>query len=165
MDLFLIRHAEAVDLNHQGVESDADRFLTELGQEQSKRLGSWFAASGLKLSAIVTSPLVRAHQTVEGIVSRLPDPTPTVHVFDEIAGAMRPKRVSRFLEKFGAGPVVLVGHQPTLGEYLGWLIGDRKIRIDFGKGALARLAVSNWCKGGAKLVWFVNQDWLIAEVP
>jgi phosphohistidine phosphatase len=163
MDLFLVRHAEAVDLGHEGVSSDAERFLSPEGHEQAFRLGAWLKHSGVPIAAVVTSPMVRARQTAEGMIARLTPPAPPIHVFDEIAESMRPKRVSRFLAEFGDTSVVLVGHQPTLGQFLGWLIGSRDVAIRVGKGAMARLNVLDWRKGGAELVWLVTQDWLESE--
>lgn len=164
MHLYLIRHAEAVDLTHAQVRADAERFLTDMGQVQARRLGAWFRRRGVRLSAILTSPMVRARQTADGILAELPQPSPVLVEVEEIAGEMRPKRVLPKIRELGEDPAALIGHQPTLGRFLGWLIGDRKVRLHFDKGGIALLEVSEWAKGGAELRWLVTHDWLTAEV-
>src|SRR5438445_5219171 len=63
MLMYLIRHAEAVELGTPGAARDFDRALTEHGREQSRALADAFARLKLPVDAIVASPLVRAHQT------------------------------------------------------------------------------------------------------
>lgn len=164
MHLYLIRHAEAVDLTHAQVRADAERFLTDVGQVQARRLGMWFRRHGVRLSAILSSPMVRARQTADAILAELPHPGPGLVEVEEIAGEMRPKRVLPRIRELGEGPVALIGHQPTLSRFLGWMIGDRKVRLHFDKGGLALLEVTDWAKGGAELRWLVTHDWLNAEV-
>ncbi|MCX7700225.1 MAG: hypothetical protein N2039_05060, partial [Gemmataceae bacterium] len=105
-----------------------------------------------------------ARQTADAILAELPHPGPGLVEVEEIAGEMRPKRVLPRIRELGEGPVALIGHQPTLSRFLGWMIGDRKVRLHFDKGGLALLEVTDWAKGGAELRWLVTHDWLNAEV-
>lgn len=165
MPLYLIRHAEAVDLTHAQVRADSDRFLTDAGRLQARRLGAWFRRTGVRVTGLVTSPMVRARQTADGILAELPPPLPPIVEVEEIAGEMRPKHVVRPLREMGEGPLALIGHQPTLSRFLGWLIGDRKVHLFFDKGGMAFLDVTEWAKGGAELRWLVTHDWLNSETP
>src|SRR5580765_1210383 len=61
MRVTLIRHAEAGD----DAPRDESRALTVRGRADARRLGRVLARRGVRFSAIVTSPLVRAVQTAE----------------------------------------------------------------------------------------------------
>ena len=75
MDLYLIRHADALALGERGNTDDFERPLSDKGMAQSKQLGIWMQRKGIALDQVFTSPLVRAQQTAEGI-TRLMSPAP-----------------------------------------------------------------------------------------
>ena len=56
--IWLLRHGEAADGS-----PDAERPLTERGEEQARAAGEALAALGVSLDACVTSPKVRAAET------------------------------------------------------------------------------------------------------
>ena len=62
MNLLLIRHAEAAPVLEE-TEGGSDPPLTELGREQSRRLGAWYGCE--TIDAIVASPMKRAAETAE----------------------------------------------------------------------------------------------------
>ena len=62
MDLFLIRHAHAIDGDRM---RDDDRPLSKDGRKQALDVGGALAKQKVRLQRIVTSPLVRAVQTAE----------------------------------------------------------------------------------------------------
>src|SRR5688572_10812765 len=68
MDLYLIRHAEAMSLETAGVETDPERPLTSTGHEQCRSLARALTAQGVHLDVLVSSPLKRARETQEGLV-------------------------------------------------------------------------------------------------
>ncbi|HEV3202877.1 MAG TPA: histidine phosphatase family protein, partial [Gemmataceae bacterium] len=66
MNLYLIRHADAVPLGLQGITQDEERPLSDEGQIQARALTHVLALRGIRLDKIVSSPLVRTRQTTEG---------------------------------------------------------------------------------------------------
>jgi phosphohistidine phosphatase SixA len=88
----------------------------------------------------------------------LPEPRPALEVFDEIGDKMRPKRVARYLNQLDRPVVALVGHQPTLGRFLAWLIGSKKAQFDLEKGSVAKVTCENYGKGGGALNWLITPD-------
>ena len=68
MILYLIRHAEAVELGSPGAARDFDRALTPRGHAQTRALAEAFARLKLPVDEVVASPLVRAHQTAVGLL-------------------------------------------------------------------------------------------------
>ncbi|MBU0466275.1 MAG: histidine phosphatase family protein [Nanoarchaeota archaeon] len=63
MKLYLVRHAQS--LRNARIASDIDANLTEIGQEQAKRLGSYI--KDIKFHKIYCSPLKRTRKTLEKI--------------------------------------------------------------------------------------------------
>ena len=68
MELYLIRHAHAVD--GDGLRDD-DRPLSREGRRQALEVGSALARQKVRVQRIVTSPLVRARQSAEIIAAGL----------------------------------------------------------------------------------------------
>jgi phosphohistidine phosphatase SixA len=158
MDLYIIRHADAVPRGTPEFEDDASRPLTDVGRDQARLLGALFARLGLHPGAVVTSPLVRARETTDELIAQLPEPRPVVEVFDEIGDKMRPKRVVRYLEKLGQPSVAVVGHEPTLSQFLAWLIGSKKAQVGFDKAGVAHVAWESAVKGGGTLRWLLTPE-------
>ena len=80
MELYVIRHAEAVALGERGVTEDAERPLTKQGQRQAQALGTGLPGVGVQLELVLTSPLVRARQTADGLAKQWKAGTLTVEV-------------------------------------------------------------------------------------
>ena len=47
MDLYLIRHADALALGERGNTQDSERPLSDKGYGQSKQVGAWFQRKGI----------------------------------------------------------------------------------------------------------------------
>lgn len=159
MELYLIRHAEAAPLGTGGVTQDEDRPLTARGQEQAQGLAAGLRKHGVRLGVVLTSPLLRARQTAEGILQHWPDPAPELRVCDALVPDVRPRKLSRAIAALGADVVALVGHQPDLGLYAAWLLGSRKIRIDLPKAGIACFHCPEGPgKGDGQLEWLVPPE-------
>ena len=70
MDLYLIRHADALALGERGITEDAARPLSAKGESQAQRVGAVLRRKGIVLDKLVTSPLVRARQTTDLALAR-----------------------------------------------------------------------------------------------
>jgi phosphohistidine phosphatase len=160
MDLYLIRHADAQPLGVGGIQNDAERPLTPEGQKQCGPLAAALERQGIRLQAIVTSPLLRARQTAEGLRKGLAAPMPELHSCDHLAPGGRRRKLTRFLRGIGAESVAVVGHMPDLSLYLGWLIGSRKVQIDMAKAGIACIHFEDEPdKGDGTLAWLVTPPW------
>jgi phosphohistidine phosphatase len=161
MDLYLIRHAEAVAKSDDPAERDEDRPLTAAGRQQARTLGSGLHKRGIKVSLIGTSPLLRARQTAEAMLQEWPAPVPEIQIFEDLAPGLKPKRLARLLRKQSAEAIILVGHMPDLSEFAGWLIGNRKVHLELAKAGIAYVPCTDGLvKGSGSLVWLVPPDWL-----
>lgn len=105
MDLILWRHAEA-----EAGTPDLERALTAKGQKQARRMGEWLNAQLSDNCRILVSPAVRTLQTAEALGRKfklMPELAPGAEAEDILAAANWPGSKET---------VLIVGHQPTLGQ-------------------------------------------------
>jgi phosphohistidine phosphatase len=160
MDLYLIRHADALALGERGNTQDSERPLSDKGYVQSKTLGAWMQRKGIAFDQVLTSPLLRAHQTAEGMLAAI-TPAPPLQPCPELAPGEKPKKLAKVLKRWGGERAALVGHLPDLPEFAAWLIGSKRAQIDLAKAGVAYIHVAEEpCKGGGVLVWLVTPEWL-----
>jgi phosphohistidine phosphatase len=164
MKLILVRHAEAVPLGFAGVNSDSDRFLTDLGKRQALALADAFKKAGVTADGVVTSPLVRAVQTGGPLAAVLtPDKEPITTEFlgfDEY----RPRKLAEFVNSLKVSVAVLVGHMPTLGQFAEWLLAADEGTINFAKAAAAKIACGKLAgEGSGTLKWMVPPKFFMTE--
>lgn len=144
MNLYFMRHGVAVAADDPSVVHDNERPLTGKGIKRMRRAARGLRRLEIEFDAILTSPLLRARQTAEivaavlGMESRL----------EEISGLAPESSVEHLL--FGLthyqdrDHLLLVGHQPLLGQTLASLIdGSRgaKLEFDLRKGSLCRVEI------------------------
>lgn len=129
MDLLLWRHAEAED----GI-PDSEHKLTPRGEKQARRMATWLKAYAPGNMRIVVSPAKRCQQTAEAL--GLPFET-DLHlgvgnsVADLLAAVHWPDGGN---ERRSA--VLIVGHQPTLGQTAAQLLSGRESSWSIKKGAV-----------------------------
>ena len=160
MKCYLIRHADAVPLGEAGILDDASRPLTSKGEAQSKLVGAGLARCGIRLDIVLTSPLLRARQTADGMVKHLSQPPPEVRECEELAPGGKRRKLAQRVKNLRKESVGLVGHQPDLGVFASWLAGSKKTQIDFAKAGVACIEFENAVdKGEGKLIWLVTTEW------
>lgn len=119
--IYLVRHGVAEDYSDSG--RDFDRRLTAEGREKMERAGAGLAALGVEVDLLVSSPLVRAIQTADALAPAYP--SVRREVWDELACGVDEIALTARVEEVDAGTnVMLVGHEPDIGEILAyWLTG------------------------------------------
>ena len=129
MDLILWRHAEAEEGG-----ADLERALTGKGRKQAGHVAEWLLQRLPAKFTLLASPAKRAQQTAEALgvkirtVERL---APGARVADILAAAGWPDH---------KGAVVVVGHQPDLGNTVAQLLAGAPADWSLKKGALAWIA-------------------------
>jgi phosphohistidine phosphatase len=113
--VLLVRHAEAVP-----GKPDELRALSERGREQSRELAKRLAAAGVRPTAVLTSPLVRARETADELARA----TGTTAEPDERLAPGATVDDLRAAVAGRGGPVVVVGHQPDCGRIAAALTGE-----------------------------------------
>src|SRR5262249_7895653 len=89
VDLYLIRHAEALALGERGVTDDSERPLTPIGEQQSAAVGKMFQRRGIVLDRLIASPYVRAQQTANILLRHL-QPAPELETTDALVPNAKP---------------------------------------------------------------------------
>ena len=116
MDLILWRHAEAVP-EREGLD-DLDRPLTPKGERQAQRMAEWLNHRLAHSTRILVSPAVRTQQTAKALDRSFK----TVKAIAPNASATTVLSAARWPES--SEPVLIVGHQPTLGHVAALLLGE-----------------------------------------
>lgn len=161
MDLYLIRHAEAIPRGSEDATPDEERPLTDQGIAQARLLAEVLRQRQIALELVVTSPLVRAHQTAERFLEAWGDSAPALEVCPRLAPGGKRRKLAAYLSELHKQSVAVVGHEPDLGEFTAWLIGSRKAQVKLEKGGIALVQTPTELeKGSGTLVWLVTQAWL-----
>ena|SRR5579884_460397 len=160
MNICLIRHAEAETLPPESGRSDADRPLTDKGWRQTAVLSGALQGHGVRPVAVVVSPLLRSRQTAEGLLRPWPGPAPELLECKALAPGSKPRKLERFVRGLEADTVLLIGHQPDLGRFAGYLIGARGAHLRFAKAGAALIEFEGGpLKGEGLLRWLVTPTW------
>ena len=160
MNLYLIRHADAVPREAWGDQDDADRPLTDAGKSQCAALATALLARGVSLNHVVSSPTLRTRQTAETMLEHWPAPAPEQLTCKALAPDGRPKKITRFLLGLSGENVAVVGHMPDLAHYAGWLVGAKKAQVDIAKSGVAFIRFDGSPdKGEGSLVWLITPEW------
>jgi phosphohistidine phosphatase len=115
MDLLLWRHAEAFDMRE--VQDDLERALTPKGERQAVRMAGWLNRQLPSSTRILASPARRAQQTAEALERKF-------KTVDALAPGTSVEALLRAVRWPDARePVLVVGHQPTLGQVAAALLG------------------------------------------
>ena len=114
MDLILWRHAEAHEA--EPGQDDMERALTPKGQKQARRMADWLTSQLPDSCRILVSPALRTLQTVEPLKRKF-------KIVHELAPGADPEDVLMAANwPNGREPVLVVGHQPTLGQVAALLL-------------------------------------------
>ena len=122
--IWILRHGDAEP--HEG-KPDADRDLTEKGEQQSVNAGRALKKLGVELDVCLTSPKVRAKRTADLACDVL---GVQVEIDDRLKGGdFDPLELAA-----GRGEVMLVGHEPDCSQAVALATGSR---VKMKKGGLA----------------------------
>jgi phosphohistidine phosphatase len=125
MDLILWRHCEA-----EAGEPDLGRRLTSKGVKQAERMAEWLERHLPDSCRILVSPADRAQQTALALQRKfrtVPELAPGATVTAALAAANWPD---------SREPVMIVGHQPTLGMIASFLLSGEEAYWSVRKGAV-----------------------------
>ena len=151
MILYFLRHASAGE-PVSNPKKDEKRALDETGVEQCGYVGRALAALDVQVEIIISSPLKRAAQTASLVGNEMGYEGKLL--FED---ALRPTAsfadFRKMLDKYARhDAIMVVGHNPTLSEFLGRAISESgcEAAIDLKKGAVARAEMN---RNAASLTW------------
>jgi phosphohistidine phosphatase len=132
MELILWRHAEAAD-----GDPDESRQLTPRGHKQAAKMAVWLDRNLPSSCRILASPTVRTVQTAEALGRKF-------KINENLAQGTSPQRILKAIDwPDGREPVLVVGHQPSLGQLASLLLAG---------------TMQNWTIRKAGAWWIVRRD-------
>src|SRR4051794_26965035 len=139
--LWLLRHGEA---EPHDVRPDAERRLTERGEDQSRAAGRAFKALDLTFHLVFTSPRVRALDTARLACEEVGG-EPVVH--EPLSSGFDGEQALELAAMAGADQrILVVGHNPDFEQVVYDLTGGR---VEMKKGGVAGIRLQG---GGGELV-------------
>lgn len=137
MDVYLLRHGVAEE-GSAGA-PDSERALTTEGVRKLQPVLRAAKAAGLDPSMILTSPYKRARQTAQVAAEELGYKGDLIETACLIPSA-RPEAVWDEIRVYRGSPaLLLVSHEPLMSSTLAYLLASPALRVDFKKGAIARV--------------------------
>lgn len=166
MNLFLLRHAIAVEPGSLSGASDAERPLSPEGKKKMRRIALGMKALDLSFDMILSSPYVRARETAEIVAHEFGtvlEFTPRLEVGGDPA-ALVAEVAARCK---GMEDVLLVGHEPQLSKLISHLLsGNSGLSITMKKGGLCKLDVPRLSYSrSASLEWLLAPSQLAHLAP
>lgn len=152
MQLYVVRHAIAAELEAGG--DDAARPLTRKGAQRFRQSVKGLAALGVSFSSVLHSPWRRAVETAQLLVPLHGAGARVVETewMCRSPGAELLALIAEQARTEGGGPqlpalgVAVVGHEPWLGELIGWLTaGDPRA----GEALVLKKGSVSWLDGSA----------------
>jgi len=156
-ELYIMRHGLAMTRDVTTAMDDAKRPLTSEGKQKIREIASGLVRAGMDADWIVSSPLVRAVETAEIVADALGS-KPPVDCCEALGPGGAPEALITFLAKRpNRRRVLVVGHEPDLGELAARLIGaGRNANMPLKKGGCCLIIFSEFPpKTPGRLVWWV----------
>jgi phosphohistidine phosphatase len=145
MELYFLRHGDA-----ENNFPDSQRQLSAQGRQQVIEQAKRHKQRLANLESIITSPLIRACQSAELVMSQA-----SIHCPPQITDCLLPNarvaEVEQLLENNNSQRILLVGHLPLLDQLINYFVGDSVARM--ATASLASLSMNHAYRGLAKLNW------------
>jgi phosphohistidine phosphatase len=161
MRIILFRHGPAGERDPERWPDDGQRPLTARGVERTA-----LAALGLTrlvpgVTRVLTSPLVRARQTADLLVEAIGGGIP-VETFDGLTPGQSARVVLQRLAGLDASEsVVLVGHEPDLGQLAGTLLFEAPAALPLKKAGACAIGFEERARAAqGSLEWLVPPRFL-----
>lgn len=160
--LLLVRHAIAQERGPAWPADDL-RPLTEKGESRMRGIATRLQAIGEAADVILSSPLTRALETARILKDEWESPS-DIDVVKALAPGHTPAETMAAVAKAASDErIVLVGHEPHLGELAAWLIGSKQF-VPFRKGGVARIDMETLARPReGQLIWLATPKMLRAS--
>lgn len=156
MKLYILRHGHSPSVTEAKVPSDAQRPLSERGRANAAKSAEELSKRAAKPARLLHSPLLRAVETARIAAQRL-SPRLGAEVFLPLSNELPADKLYDALRAplESADELLVVGHQPQLGELAMFLTGHL---LDLRPSGLIALDLPDLDKRGEVLWTFHPED-------
>ena len=159
MNIYIIRHAIAVDEGTPEYEQDSERPLTDKGRKKMRQIAKGLRKLGVEFDLILSSPYIRANETAEILASEFKMKKKVVFSENLIPMADPDLLIPEINDKYSVESIALVGHEPHLSALIGMLTSENPhLDITLKKGGVCYLAADDLHHGDhrATLEWLLT---------
>ena len=124
MNLYIIRHAIAVEEGTLEYEEDSQRPLTDKGKKKMRQIAKGLRGLGVGFDLILSSPYVRAKETAE-VLADVFKMKKSIEFSENLIPMGDPDLlIAELNEKYSVDSIALVGHEPELTHLIGLLVAE-----------------------------------------
>lgn len=144
MNLYIIRHAIAVDEDSSLYDDDSLRPLTDKGRKKMRQISKGLRTLGCDFDLILSSPYLRAKETAE-ILADVFKMKKDVEFSESLIPMGDPEQlIAEVNEKYNVNSIAFVGHEPQLTALISLLAAENAaIDMTLKKGGVCRLSADN----------------------
>jgi phosphohistidine phosphatase len=162
MNLYIVRHAIAIDEGTEGYE-DSERPLTDTGRKKMRQIARGLRALGVGVDLILSSPYVRARETAEILEDAFKMKGKIAFSENLVQLGDPDLLIAEINEKYPVDSIAIVGHEPNLSALTGLLISENaKIDMTYKKGGVCKLTADDLhLSRTATLEWLLTPKILV----
>jgi len=154
--LYLMRHGIAIDREHPDCPPEAERYLTAKGIERTRSAAYGLHELGIKPTALLTSPYVRAVQTAEIVCEVLDLDPKRLRATDALKPETKPSRLAEELSLSAGEDAMCFGHAPQLDDFIAFALRAPAPFTQLRKAGVACLEVDGFSPFRATLDWMAT---------
>ncbi len=140
MNLYIVRHAIAVDRETSSDEDDSQRPLTDTGSKKMQKIAKGLRQLNVDFDVILSSPYVRARDTAEILANEFKLKDKLAFSENLVPPGDFDQLIIEINEKYNVNSLALVGHEPMLSEFISYLaIGGTGLAVTMKKGGICCL--------------------------
>lgn len=159
MDIYIIRHGIAADLDNEIVE-ESFRYLTIHGRNHCRIVAQRLKDMKINFDAVFSSPLVRAVQTAEVFASVLKYDK-EIKTAIELIGGSSFSRFRQLINRHSHNEsIAIFGHAPDVNSFTLNLIKDNPVKdlqLNFKNSSVCKINYDP-SSGNGRFEWFLNSD-------
>jgi phosphohistidine phosphatase len=165
MNLYIVRHAIAVQRGTPDYEDDSQRPLTDKGRKKMRKIVQGLRQFDTPLNTILSSPYVRARDTAKILADEFKLENQLYFSENLVPPGNFEALVDEIHEKYDVENLALVGHEPMLSQLISWLTtGHTDMELNLKKGGVCYLSSDNLYQDHrAALEWLLTPA-LIVEL-